>query len=606
VNGSAGAAEPRALRDRSFAAVRALFLFSVSLQALGATGMSARTADAGLRDVSSARGGRAHAWRGDGAGAPSSASSDSAARDTTRAKSPSLVHSGERTEGEPITTIRIVPRNIFEPLPEGKLRPVFNLANRLHMKTRERTVREQLLFDEGAPWRESAARETERNLRQLNYLNPYRIEASRHEDSVIVTVVTQDVWSTSVEFNLESADQKQYGSVALTESNLLGLGKSVAFLYREDAGGISRSVSVDDPSAFGTRWRIRYGAGKGGSGSYDLVSAGVPFYAEETPYSYGASWSRSSSVIRLHQDDAEIAQIAQTRDDAEVYWGTGRRENGRVRRLMFAFAFQDRALGETMPDPKLPPDIVPFELLGGSESLKLRRLETEGRWWRPHFVERINVDRMNSIEDFDLGRSIALRLGWSPVFLGSSAEEGFARLRLDAGAETSLGYGYLRGICSSRYRSSPSEVVAQVDGRWINQTLRDQTLVLAASGVLGSHVGRDFQASVGGLSGLRAYPVHAVAGRRLVRLNLEDRWFFFESLFGNASLGAVAFTDMARAWGAGSGSGGWFVGSGVGLRLSLPRWSPDHVLRVDLAWPIDPARDGKHSPVLSFGSSQAF
>jgi outer membrane protein assembly factor BamA len=68
----------------------------------------------------------------------------------------------------------------------------------------------------------------------------------------------------------------------------------------------------------------------------------------------------------------------------------------------------------------------------------------------------------------------------------------------------------------------------------------------------------------------------------------------------------VAFGDAARAWGPGSAGAGWFVSAGVGLRLALPQWSPNQVLRFDLAWPVHPGVSGDRKPVLSFGSSQAF
>jgi len=35
-------------------------------------------------------------------------------------------------------------------------------------------------------------------------------------------------------------------------------------------------------------------------------------------------------------------------------------------------------------------------------------------------------------------------------------------------------------------------------------------------------------------------------------------------------------------------------------------WGLRDVMRVDVAWPIQPTRDGGHAAVLTFGSSQAF
>jgi hypothetical protein len=70
--------------------------------------------------------------------------------------------------------------------------------------------------------------------------------------------------------------------------------------------------------------------------------------------------------------------------------------------------------------------------------------------------------------------------------------------------------------------------------------------------------------------------------------------------------GTAVFFDAARAWGAGAEGTGWFRDAGVGLRLGIPSWGLTEVMRVDIAWPIEPSRDGANLPVLTFGSSQAF
>src|SRR5262249_48835674 len=129
---------------------------------------------------------------------------------------------------------------------------------------------------------------------------------------------------------------------------------------------------------------------------------------------------------------------------------------------------------------------------------------------------------------------------------------------------------------------------------------------LAARGINGRDMPRDFEAIAGGLSGLRAYPVTAVTGTRLVRLNAENRWTIGRQYWESVTVGNVVFTDAARAWGPGSGMSQWRVAAGTGLRIVLPQWSLGQVIRIDVAWPVSPSVDGSRRPVLSFGSSQAF
>src|SRR2546422_10885277 len=81
-----------------------------------------------------------------------------------------------------------------------------------------------------------------------------------------------------------------------------------------------------------------------------------------------------------------------------------------------------------------------------------------------------------------------------------------------------------QGSIEGRLRRSPHDLLGRMDARWIQQSTDRGTLVASAQGVAGLHTERDFQLILGGLNGLRAYPVQAIAGRRLWRLNAEQRW----------------------------------------------------------------------------------
>ena len=506
------------------------------------------------------------------------------------------------TERRPIGRVVILTRNIFEPVPDGRAAILFRLANRLHVRTRARTVEQQLLFGPGQPWSEERGRETARNLRALDFLAPSLVSARRVGDSVVVEVETRDVWSTRPEFDLESSGGKRYGAIALTERNFAGLGKSIEVVYRQLPEGSSRSASYSDPGVLGSHVRLRYGASSGAAGASNDLFVGVPFYAEDTPRAYGVSWSRATSVLGLFDRGIETATLNRKLESSEIYWGIGRREHGVISRLIGSYQTYDRRLGPSLIERTSAPE----EFIRGEESLRLRRLAVEWQLWKPSFIERTRVNGFGLVEDFDVGSSAALQAGFAPRLFGSTRDEAFGRARFATGADTPFGFGQLRAGVSSRIPREPRETIATLDARWVRQGRFARTFVASATGLAGLKTARDFQAVVGGLNGLRAYSVHAVSGTRLWRLNAEERWMVGENYWENLTVGAVVFTDAARAWGPGSGSSQWFVASGVGLRLALPQWSLGQVLRVDLAWPVLPTRDGRREPVLSFGSSQAF
>jgi hypothetical protein len=515
---------------------------------------------------------------------------------------PSGAASADSLGGRPIARVEVHARNIFDPVPPGRLAPLFSLANRLHFRTREMTVRAQLLMQPGDAWSQARSHETARKLRALNFLVPSRIDAEPDADSVVVQVETRDVWSTNPEFNVESAGGRQFGSIGFTERNLLGLGKSFSVSYRDLPSGRSRAILFSDPSLQGSRVQVHYGASDGASGASDELEIGQPFYAEDARHTYGFSWDRTTSVASVYQRAAEIANFNRRQDVWGVYWGAGRRRDGTVQRVVYSFESSGRRFGPTQAlETGVPP-----EYLGGEESLRLRRFSVEGSLWQPNFIERVRVNGFGLIEDFDVGSSVGLSIGFSPKLLGSFQDEAFGRGRFTSGILTPLGFGQLSASASSRFLTLPLETIGQVDARWVQQSRFGQTLVLAARGIAGRNVVRDFQAIAGGLNGLRAYPVTAVAGRRLWRLNAESRWIAGNRFWEGVTLGGVLFTDAARAWGPGAAGSEWFVSAGTGLRVSLPQWSLGQVLRIDLAWPLEPTRDAKRQPQVSFGSGQAF
>ena len=544
-----------------------------------------------------------------GAGYVGGAAADSAARDSMIAS----------LEGRPVGRVTIAPRNIYEPVPPGAIGHLFRIANRLHMRTRPSTIRALLLFDEGDPWSDELGRETARLMRSLDFLYPQRIEALPAGDSVEVLVETRDVWSTRLEFNLESFAGRSYGSIALNELNFLGFGKSVSLTYREEPSGradldtigaapadglrnaISRSFAFHDPNVMGSRLRLRTLSSTGTNGSSDQFFIGVPFYSEDAQRAFGLQYLREGAIVQLYQRSAVVAELDKRLQQGELFYGFGARREGVVERLEFSLFAMDRELGATRLSEAASPGFI-----DDAESQQVRRVAVEGRLWRPRFVERSYVNRLGFTEDFDVGSSFTMKLGFSPRAFGGTASEGYAQMKLDAGAQAGAGFGWLRTSVSGRIRREPREVLATVDAAWVHQPRPRQAWVFAARGVSGSRMAHDFQTGVGGLTGLRAYPVRAVSGRRLWRFNAESRLTVAHGYDDVLTIGWVGFADAARAWGTGSEGSTWHYSLGTGLRFNLPLWSQSRVLRVDVAWPISPTRDGKREPVFSFGSGQAF
>ena len=98
--------------------------------------------------------------------------------------------------GARIGEIRISPRNIFDTGNPSEDKPLFRLANSLHVVTRPEVILRALLFASGEPVSARVIEETERLLRANRYVYDVQIRPMAVRDGVVdVEVLTRDTWS---------------------------------------------------------------------------------------------------------------------------------------------------------------------------------------------------------------------------------------------------------------------------------------------------------------------------------------------------------------------------------------------------------------------------
>jgi hypothetical protein len=508
-----------------------------------------------------------------------------------------------RCEGAVIRQVDVQCLDIFDPVPVGRFSGIYSGMNKLHIRTRSSTVRSLVLVEPGQVWNSDRILETERLLRQVEYLEPAVIRSRLVNDSVDVQVVTHDQWTTQPELNLERGGGVTYGSVGFSERNLLGMGLGLSLAYRNEPTGHTRSAELSSRRLFGSQLEGQLKAASGTTGTSDAVALGEPFRSLDDPRSWSASWWRTNAEQLLFSSGSVVASFPFRFEQAMAERGFGHVfPDGQVRRYTLGMALYDRNYGPTVASPN-----VPVTFPGGEEELKMRWAFGRATFWTPHWIERRGIEMFDQVEDFDVGALVSLEGGMVMRMLGSTADEAIAKLRFETGTETRrFGFGYAHALMSTRIRGGPLETLAHIDSRWIQQPSQSVTLVVAALGESADRAPREVQYIIGGLNGLRAYPVQALAGTQVWRLNGETRWVAARDVLSLVSLGGAAFVDAARAWGPGSNGEPWHHDAGFGLRLSFPHAAMHQVARFDVAFPLSPTRDGRREAVFSFGSSQAF
>lgn len=170
-------------------------------------------------------------------------------------------------------------RDIFDPGINGeddwKERWLGRMANLLHLKTKSRVVRHELLFEPGDDVELIRLRESERLLRQSGLFMDAEIRVYPIPDQpgrVEIRVITQDHWSLEFPMSYKHSDRSGYLNVV--DANFLGVGHRfrVETSYNQDAQ---------------VNW----------SGAFDYVFRNY----RGSHYDFEVNWDRSNSKRTLHR-----------------------------------------------------------------------------------------------------------------------------------------------------------------------------------------------------------------------------------------------------------------------------------------------------------------
>ncbi len=496
-------------------------------------------------------------------------------------------------------------QNIFDVSDPREDRALYRAADRLHYKTRESTVRNQLLFAPGDALRGRVLEETARILRSRRYFSdawvvPIAYDEASNTADVAVTV--RDVWTLNPGLSLGRSGGSNRTKVDLEEANLLGTGSHVSLSRSKDVDRTSVIVSYADTNFLGSWWQLGADYADNSDGRVRSLSLARPFYALDTRRAFGASASDGTSRVERWSGGAQLDQFQQTERTGQVYYGLSEGLAQGVTTRWFAGARYDLSRFSAVPDvPVAYP--LPADRRFAYPWVGWERVED--KWQTGE-----NVDLIGRTEDIYLGRSLYGELGASPRSDGLRGAALFMRfVGADAWTFGSHRQLYATATLDGRLDGGVADNVRFVAGaRYFEEVTDSQTFYAALAGTVSRNLDRDAQVLLGGDTGMRGYPLRFQGGTSSALLTLEHRVFTPWFPFRLVRVGGAVFFDAGRTWGrdyAGAVPLGMLKDVGLGLRLGNVRSGLGNVLHIDLSYAMD-APAGTKRLQVSFETKSRF
>ncbi|MDP9014888.1 MAG: hypothetical protein M3O41_19940 [Pseudomonadota bacterium] len=488
-------------------------------------------------------------------------------------------------QGAIIGAIEFDIRQIFDAEDTRENSGLYHFANQLHVRTRESTIRAQLLFHRGEKYRAQKLAETERNLRAVHYIYDAHVVPVRYVDGrVTVRVITKDVWTLSPGVSFGRSGGANSSSVDLSDSNLLGSGKSLALTHTSNVDRSGTGVTYADPNLFGSRWTLAGAVVNASDGNARSFALAQPFYSLDAPWSATLKASQfDRTVSRYNRGDI----VDQFKREEAYYELSGAVSSGLIdgwTRRIYAGVRYDRNLFAQVPGTRTPAALLPPQRTLSYPFVAVERLQDD-------FRKIGDQNQIGRTEDLYFGTHLYAEIGYSGAAFGAnrndlliatSAAKGW---QLSESTQLFLADTVNTRVDGARMRNFFADGTATYYWRW----QPDRLFFAFLNGTTTHALDPDSQLLIGGDSGLRGYPLRYESGTSRGLLTLEQRFYTGWYPFRLARFGAAVFGDVGRTWGSGvigNSDPGTLSDVGLGLRFGNTRSGLGNVLHIDVAFPL--------------------
>jgi len=455
-----------------------------------------------------------------------------------------------------------------------------------NIKTRERIIRQELLFKEGDLYDKEKIDESERNLRNFAGFSDVEIISEKNNTTGFVDIVVKvkEVWCI---YPIPIPPQGGGGNLTVgaffVDMNFLGLNQCLFLIYtyqkKEKVDHIF-GVSFNEPRLLGSRYTLGMSYFKGTTFADWSLNLDRPLYSRWT------KWGESSSIGNSHGNGYWYDEA----NNWTEYTIDSRWANFDITRSFGEKFKRDFTLGYIFDSKNYSSDSISIPdryLSGPTFSIKLNYFD---------YMKETLLDELGKTEDIPIGYKFDFSLTpYAKLFYSDRNElsvsvDGSVTQKFLTNQYIKLNLHFESDGCSD----STYNTVATVESYYYVKAAFYQTFCLHSLLRYINDLEPPSQYRLGGANGLRGYKANGFGGEKEFLFNIEDRIKIIQTPW--IVVGGVIFFDYG-----GFSATGSKRAIGAGIRFYFPKFFCP-IIRIDYAHPLDTDKPYH----LNFGINQSF
>ncbi len=469
-----------------------------------------------------------------------------------------------------IGTIDVTVGDIFDLSNPKESFSIHRTANKLHVKTKPRVIRRQLLFKQGDAFKKRVLNESARLIRANRFIKDVDITPFEVcENSVNIKVKTNDRWTLAPGLSFGKSGGENKSGIEIQENNLFGLGKSLSLNYKNNSERHETVLSYSDEQLLGSRLHLFAAGISNSDGDGYQLDLSHPYYSLDSRRAWGLNNSSIQQENSIYSKGVVIDEIKVDDKSHSAFWGWSKGlKNDSVSRFKVGWNYSETQYGQFLPITQSYPWF-------------------EYEYIQEQFTTRTNFKSMGEVEDVLLGLNYALEVGLLNKELGSSEDHIRLSTKISKGFEfkNSLGLVHSDFITYLGDGSLQGETL-NLKGELFTFNKHGSDLFFSGEFRLKNNLQQGEQLLLGGETGLRGYPTGYQDGTKSIVFTVEKRFHFDWYPLQLAKFGAVVFSDTGTARG-GDNKAEMLTDVGFGLRIIPTRTSKTKALHLDFAFPLD-------------------